>query len=439
MLLLLAAAGILSYLIALHFANLAYDRWLYDSARTLAQEVRFVDGAAQVKLPDAAVNMFEWDDLDHIYYAVTSKPQKLIFGRNGFPPPPVEPTAGSAPSFYDADIDGKAVRVVALRLPVKPGNEEVTVKVGETRAKRNLLAKEILLPILVYQALVVGAAVALIWVGIQSGLQPLANVARAITARTAADLSPLEPDVPHEVRPIVDSLNDLLKRLEAALSAQKRFIADAAHQLRTPLSALLIQAERALREHDPEAHAEALRRVHASITRISHVTHQLLTLAKAEPVSENHQRIDSIDLAYIAREVTTEWVPAALSLEIDLGYTGPETGVPVFGDAQFLKELLNNLIDNALQYSGTGARVTVGVAASALSCALFVEDDGPGIPFDAREKVFERFFRLPGSGGGGCGLGLAIVKEIAQLHNGTVRVETGDGGKGTRVTVVFTF
>ncbi|MDB5838490.1 MAG: sensor histidine kinase [Herminiimonas sp.] len=435
-LVLVAVAGILAYSIGLHFANLAYDRWMYDSARALAHQVRWIDGSPKVTLPQAAIEMFEWDDIDRIYYAVTGAAGEPIYGFDGLPELPAALRSGMSPAYYDGMIDGRTVRIVVLRLPAPGGAEAVTVRVAETSAKRNILAKEILLEVLVYQALLAGAASLLIWAGIRSGLQPLAKLAEEIMARTPADLGPLLADVPQEVRPLVHSLNDLLTRLEATQAAQKRFIADASHQLRTPLSALQIQAERASRENDPDARAEALRRVNASITRITHVTHQLLTLARADPASEARQRFAPIDLARVAREVTTEWVPIALTRGVDLGYTGPETGAPVFGEAQMLKELLGNLIDNALQYNYDGGRVTVGVAA-APAAILFVEDDGPGIPPEAREKVFERFFRLPGSGGRGCGLGLAIVKEISQLHDAVVLAEPGDGGHGTRVKITF--
>lgn len=468
---LVAVAGVLAYSIGLHFANLSYDRWLSDAARVLSHQVEWTDGytdgaqapvppVARVALPQSTVDMFQRDELDRIYYGVNNAPSGVsVFGFKRFPPVPAVLQPGSTPRYYEGTIDGAGVRIVVLRVLAPDGRHSVLVRIAETRVKRDALAREILIDVLLYQVLLAGGAAVLIWGGIRSGLQPLAELAREITGRTPADLGPLKADVPQEVRPLVHSLNDLLNRLEASQAAHKRFIADASHQLRTPLSALQIQAERASRESDASARAEALARVNASIVRIAHVANQLLALARADPGSEARQRFTAIDLAVLAREVTTEWVPMALSRGIDLGYGGAENSPAVFGEAQMLKEMLANLIDNALQYSaGTeGAHVTVGVrvehapdarwsehgdagdddGSERVAVILFVEDNGPGIPPEARQKVFERFYRLPGSGGRGCGLGLAIVREVGLLHNASVLAESGQEGSGTCMSVLF--
>lgn len=433
------AGAYVSYFVAAHFANLAYDRWLYDSARALAQQVRLVGGAARLELPKAAIEMFEWDDLDRTYYAVNSRKQGLVFGHITFPMPPVPVARDLDPTYYDATIEGRPTRVVAIRLSSEnaaDNGDEITIQVGETLAKRNVLTREILLALVVPQGLLIAVAVFLIWHGVAGGVRPLSDLARQIEARRPGDLRPVGETVPEEVEPLTRSLNELFRQLEHAHSAQQRFIAQAAHQLRTPLAALQVQAERALREPNPQAHEEALRRVLGATSRLNHLSHQLLTLARAEPEAGADRRLIEVDVAGIAREVASEWVPAALEREIDLGYAGPYGKVMLKGEPLLLRELLGNLIDNALQYGSKGGHVTVGIIDDQ-AAGIYVEDDGPGIPAESRAAVMEPFFRLPGSMGQGCGLGLAIVREIASLHNATVTIGEGAAGRGTRVSVAF--
>jgi two-component system sensor histidine kinase TctE len=263
-------------------------------------------------------------------------------------------------------------------------------------------------------------------------------VAEQIRRRHADDLEPLPTDVPLEVVPLTAALNRLFAELDEAQSAQQRFIADAAHQLRTPLATLQVQAERALRERDPAAGTDAVGSVLTATQRLGHLVHQLLTLARVEPAGATRILADC-DLAALARETTAHWVPAALEGDTDLGYAGPASGIVVPGDPLLLRELLNNLLDNALKYAHAPSRechVTVGVEDGASPC-LWVEDDGPGIPAEAREYVLERFSRLPGNGAAGSGLGLAIVREIAARHGATVVVGAAAGDAGTRIAVNF--
>jgi two-component system sensor histidine kinase TctE len=239
------------------------------------------------------------------------------------------------------------------------------------------------------------------------------------------------------VRALVGAMNDLLERLSAALSAQQRFITDAAHQLRTPLAGLRTQTELALRQDDPEEVRRTLRQIDTATARTTHLVNQLLSLARAEPDANRLSAPQALDLVQIARETTTEWVPRALARNIDLGFDSGAASAPIGGDAVLLKEMLNNLLDNAIRYSPPGRQVTVNVTTDGATALLSVEDNGPGIPPDERERVFERFHRLLGSGADGCGLGLAIVREIAFGHGATVRLEPGANAQGTRVTVAF--
>lgn len=427
--------GFASYSVALHFSRRVYDHWLYDSARALGEEVKIVDGRIQLSLPPEAIEIFEWDISDRTHFAVLSKREGLVLGLRSFPLPPVLPPDLKG-RYFNTTIDGDAVRAVAIRLPVQ--DEDITVLVGETLLKRTELTHEILLAMIVPQAMLAATALLLLWFGIRSGLEPLQALANQIGRRSPTDLRPLAHIGPTEVQPITRALNELLRSLSGAQSGQRRFIANAAHQLRTPLAALQVQAERALREPNPQAHADALQRVVSGTGRLAHLANQLLALARAEP--DGGARVMArIDLAALARDLTAEWVPRAPERGVDLGFSEPGVPVEVLGDATLLRELAQNLIDNALRYGRRGGYVTVGLLANDGSATLYVEDDGPGIPPESRATVFERFVRLPGSPGDGCGLGLAIVHEIALLHGARAVIGEGEGegGKGVRVCVSF--
>jgi two-component system sensor histidine kinase TctE len=250
-------------------------------------------------------------------------------------------------------------------------------------------------------------------------------------------LSPLsEQNAPGEVRALIRAMNELLARLSFALSAQQRFIADAAHQLRTPLAGIKTQAELALRQQKMDDVQHTLQQLNTATGQTTHLINQLLSLARAEPGAGRTQAMQKLDIDALARDTTTEWVPHALKRNIDLGFDGSSSAF-IDGDALFLREMLGNLLDNAIRYTQSGGRVTVRVAADAASVRLSVEDNGSGIPPDERERVFERFHRVLGTGAEGCGLGLAIVRDIAEGHNAEVQLSAGGNGVGTLVTISF--
>ncbi len=427
--------GIASYSVALHFSRKVYDNWLYDSARALGEKVKIADGKVSLALPVEAIDILEWDISDRTFFTVRTEHEGTLLGNRAFPLPPMLLPPDLKGSFYDTEFEGVPIRAVAIRLPAS--TENISVIVGETLIKRTALTREILIAMITSQALLAGAALFLIWFGIRGGLEPLQAIAQQIGRRSPQDLSPLDHIGPTEVQPITRALNNLLKSLAGVQAGQRRFIANAAHQLRTPLAALQVQAERALREPNPQAHAEALQRVVSGTGRLAHLANQLLALARAEPES-GPRALARTDLAELASSVTAEWVPRALERNIDLGFSGPGMPVEILGDTTLLRELAQNLIDNALRYgSSEGGYVTVGLLVSANTATLFVEDDGPGVPAPSRDLVFERFVRLPGSPGDGCGLGLAIVQEISRQHGARAVLLEGTGGRGTRVSVSF--
>lgn len=443
-------SAVVTYYYAFNFATLAYDYALFDSARDISRQTRVSQGSMRVDLPSAALDMLESDTHDSVYYMVNDAKGAFVAGHRGLPLPTEEAPAGK-PLYYDGNYRGSPIRIAALHAAANgaPAAEQVLVLVAETLNKRRALANEVLLGMLLPELLLIALVGALVWFGIERGLRPLATLQQEIGNRSHRDLSALpEQNAPGEVRALIRAMNDLLARLSSALSAQQRFIADAAHQLRTPLAGIKTQAELALRQQKMDEVHHTLLQLNTATGQTTHLVNQLLSLARAEPGASRTQAMEKIDVAEIARDTTTEWVPRALARNIDLGFddtadataddaTDGAAHAMIEGDTLLLREMLINLLDNAVRYTQPGGRVTVRVAANDNRVLLGVEDNGPGIPADERERVFERFHRVLGSGAEGCGLGLAIVREIAQSHNADARLGAGANDRGTLVTITF--
>jgi two-component system sensor histidine kinase TctE len=433
--LLLALDALACYLTALHFANLVYDRWLIDDTRSLATAVRSEQGQIQFEVPRDALQIFQFDEVDRTYFEIASDRRGLIAGEADLPADNSLPINGI--HLANATVHGQRVRVVSTRIAPPETNDTVTVTIAETLIKRNTLAGDILLAMVAPQVALAAIASLLAWLGVSRGLKPLTDLASQIESRDQNNLSPVpQTGLPREARVLAARINELLARLGSAIRAQKRFVADAAHQLRTPLAAVMLQVERAERAPDVATEREALRALHRSVERAGRMTQQLLSLARTDPEAIHAVELKPLDLVALARRVGEEWVPRALKRDIDFGLIVPTGPVTVTGDERLLSELLSNLIDNALRYCAAAGRVSVIVEA-APEPKLSVQDDGPGIPEDERVRIFERFYRVEGSSGDGCGLGLAIVEEIARLHSSTVEVSSGTDGRGSRFTVAF--
>jgi two-component system sensor histidine kinase TctE len=436
--LLFAADAFFAYGLAFRFADLAYDRALANEVLALAGRVRLEAGLVRVDLPEAALQFFEADEHDQIYFRVSDERGDLVFGHRELASPPADPLPRGKPLLYDARMFGEPLRVaaVAVSLPGSGGSSGATVAVAETLVKRRILAREILVGMLLPQVLLLVLAAALVWLGVGRGLRPLEALVEAIRRRSHRDLSALdEATAPREVRPMVGAINGLLGRLNATLAAQRLFIADAAHQLRTPLAGLKTQAELALRERDPQVLAHSLAQIQSATERSTRLVNQLLALARAEPGADRPERFQRVDVGQLAREATADWVAAALRKSIDLGFEGDTGGATTTGDAVLLRELVSNLLDNAIRYTPDGGRVTVRVGREGADITLGVEDNGPGIPEAERGQVFGRFYRVLGTGQEGCGLGLSIVHEIVERHGATVALGDSAEGRGTLVTV----
>jgi two-component system sensor histidine kinase TctE len=274
----------------------------------------------------------------------------------------------------------------------------------------------------------------LVWFGLSKGIAPLEEIRRTIRNRKLHDLSPIDPtDAPEEIRPFIDSINDLMRRLSVSMQVQQRFVADAAHQMRTPLAGLKTQAELALRQRDLEGIEQTMRQIALGADRASRLINQLLALARAE--SHTPAGMQRLDLRAFSESVTRDWVALAQTREIDLGYESDAGAAVVEGNPLLLRELLGNLIDNAIRYTPAGGTVTVRVGCQGETAVIDVEDNGSGIPAAEQALVFERFYRVLGTETEGSGLGLAIVREIAELHHGSARLLPTDTGALFRVTL----
>jgi len=437
LLILLIADSFVSYLVALSFSQRAYDRSLVEIAREVSLHLQGAKDGLVLNLPPEAHRVLFNDPVDRIYFEVTTVDGNRVAGE------PIERPRSDSGSrgetFYDGRVHGEPVRVVELNIKGEgtSGRPPAVVRVAETEVKRNELAREILLSVVVPQLLLIFIVGIVVWAGVVHGLAPLQRVQRAVAQRSHRDCSPVVVDnVPGELSPLLRSLNELLARLDRVLTLQSRFVSDAAHQLKMPVAALEAQCEVTLREQDPESLRASVRRLQPGLARLSRLVSQLLSLARNEPEAVRAITMTPLDLNQVALEVATAWVPEALRKQIDLGFEGAAAAVTVQGDPVRLRELLDNLLDNAIGYSRDGGRVTVWVSDGPMP-AVSVSDDGPAIPPQERERVFERFHRLLGNSREGSGLGLAIAEEIARLHGASITLGEDADGVGNRFSVVF--
>ncbi|WP_176091141.1 sensor histidine kinase [Burkholderia ambifaria] len=423
-----------TYLVAKTIANGPFDRALETNAYVLARQIHPVNGVAELTLPQQTRDFLRADNVDSVYFQVLGTRGELVAGEADMPLPRDEdrPPPGVV-VFRDDLLRGNDVRVAytTVALPEPSGAQPVPVlvlvQVGETLDKRNALANDIIKGVILPQFVILPLAILLVWFGLSRGLAPLNALQAHIRARRPDDLSPVEAQrAPPEIEPLVTSFNDLLARLEQNMALQKRFIADAAHQMKTPLAGLRTQAEFALRHPVPPDVQRSLEQIATSSEQAARLVTQLLALARAENRASG-LTFEPVEIGALARRTVRDWVQAALAKRMDLGYEGPEDDAPldVDGNPVMLREMLGNLVDNAIRYTPEGGRITVRVRAeqAARRVHLEVEDTGPGIPAAERDRVVERFYRILGREGDGSGLGLAIVREIATQHGGTLTLD----------------
>jgi two-component system sensor histidine kinase TctE len=413
-----------------------FDQRLEDVARGLGHGLAATDdAAAPLTLTPGAAGLLHVDRRDQVYFAVRSPAGAVITGDADVPPVPGTIGATGA-AFHTGLIDGEPVRVASVTVP-DPGRDGATlvVQVAETMNKRRELMRDLQAQALVPQFFVLLGAFVLVWYGLAYVIAPMRALKAQMDRRDAADLTPIDPlAAPQELSPLFAAINGLMARLAVNVEMQRRFIADAAHQLRTPLAGLKSQTELALWARDPATQHEALTRLEAGATRVSHLANRLLTLARAG--TRQGPAHVPVDLAAVARAVVEDALPRAIDRGIDLGLDAPVDGAPatIVGDPLLVRELVGNLVDNALQYTPRGGAVTVVVDATP---AVAVVDTGPGIPAAERERVLQPFYRGADAAVPGTGLGLAIVDEIARAHHARVTIGEGADGRGARIAVAF--
>lgn len=418
---LVAAFG--AYRVASRHADELVDASLLQAARALARQIKPTASGLFIDLPRSAQDILGADPDDRILYTVSAPPGQLLLGEARMPPPPGEP-ALNEPVYYDATVP-EPLRVVSLDLHLGAAgaaDSTLRVQIARSSAPRELLARRMLLDTALPLSLLIALMSMGVWAGIRRGLRPLAELQRQMEGRRADALDPVQlRAAPPEVGALAGAVNELLGQVQHSLATQRRFISDAAHQLRTPLAGLKSQTELALDATTDPALRQRLARVHESAVRGARLVSQLLVLARAEPEAVAAQGWAEVDCGRLVQEVSADWVPRALAAGCDLGAEIASEGLRVQGVELLLREALANLIDNALRYAGTGATVTVRLRRAGDDAWLDVEDNGPGLAPALRERAFERFVR-GATTGEGCGLGLAIVREIAERHGGSAEL-----------------
>lgn len=428
-------------------ANTAYDRSLIGSVRAIDNAIGMAGETVQLALPDAAMEMFETAAQTRVFYRVTLERDGTLETVTGYGdlPLPAGTLANNAPRFYDAVYRGEAVRIAAMARPVyRPdARMRVIIQVAETAEPRAALVAQVWRNALARDVLLIVASALILVGGVTYVLKPLARVRDDVEARSPDDLAPLAFDhVPAEVRPLVDAVNRHVSRSAAMAQAQAQFIADAAHQLRTPLAILKTQAEFARRQLDgdggPAPAREAVAGIVVQLEQASRLANQLLALARVrqhDPAAGagETERVGTVDAAAIAAQVALDYLPLARAKQQDFGWEHADgLALPVRADGDLLREALANLVHNAIQYSPRRSRITLSAMREADTACLAVEDDGPGIPADERDKVFARFYRRRGHEEPGSGLGLAISREMAARYGGSVTLGDGREGRGLR-------
>jgi len=439
----------LTWLVAEGIAKVPFDRSLQQNVNVLAQLVQSDDTHVRFQLPDTAHRILHADATDTVYYQVLGGRSELLGGEAKLPlPQDDEKFVTDEMRLRDDMLNGTPIRVAYMWVRVQPQEARpALVQVAETLEKRSVLAREIIRGVMLPLFVILPLSVLLVWLALTRGIKPLNELEDRIRQRKPGDMSPLdEHTVPSEVVPLVSSINDLLVRLQGSIATQKRFLADAAHQLKTPLAGLRMQADLAQRsDANAQDLKQSLKHIGLASMRATHTVNQLLALARAES-SGMGMATQTCDLSVLTMEVVKDSLPRAMELRIDLGFEGPQPHQAMLpGNPTLLKEMVRNLIDNALNYTPSSETqpgvVTARVCGDAQTgWRLEVEDSGPGIAASERERVFEPFYRALSNEADGSGLGLAIVREIAVKHHAQVSISDtheGHSPPGARFSVRF--
>jgi len=417
---------------AVDTSNSVSDRVLAGSVLAIAERVIVTeDGSLEVDVPYVALEMLTSAAQDRVFYRVDG-PQGFITGYQTLP----TATADNQLRFLDAAFRGETIRVAVLQRAASSGVQAIpfTVTVAETTIARTQLAQQLLLRAALRVAGLILVAGIILWVAVTLALRPLNRLSDAIAQRSPADLEPIADDVPLEIRSLVDTVNSFMSRLGTAIAALRHFTGNASHQLRTPLAIVRTQLALAGRADDTKAREAAIGTADASVVDAERILAQMLLLARIDQAASDRMKASVVDLAAIAQAETAEQVLVAHGAGVDLGYAGDDAAL-VRGDDMLLRELVRNLIDNAIAYAGAGAEATVRISSGTDGVQLVVEDTGQGVPTDRLASLRQRF-RRGDTASPGAGLGLPIVEEIATLFEGRLAVASAPG-EGFRVTVTF--
>lgn len=414
-------------------AQTALDQSLADAAWALVPHVQEAGNSVELQLSQQAEQVLRVDHFDEIFFVVRDMRGKTIAGDLDFPVLRA-PDQANTWIAYSSSMRKEDIRAISLRTVV--AGEPILIGVAETRVKRLQFKLRILLSLVVLELLLLLLIPAVVWVALNKGLLPLRELQKNLESRKPDDLSevPLEKS-PREVVPFIRAINALLERVQDSARAKQDFLANAAHQLRTPLAGFKAQLEWLQAHHrdDPET-AQSTAMMMTSTERMARQANQLLALARSEPGDFERGRLERLSLDELVSESVQHFVEQAAKKSIDIGFDLRPTHVK--GDRFLLRDLIDNLVDNAIRYSPEGSAVTVSCVQDIGNGVLKVEDDGPGIPDTEKEKIFSRFYRLDQSQPGS-GLGLAIVRDIVMDHDAAIEVRSGANGRGTVFTIRF--
>jgi two-component system, OmpR family, sensor histidine kinase TctE len=440
--LLMLIGAVVDYRVAVVTTRNAYDHALANTALALAANLQVDDGRLRFSRAGAS-GALEGSTL----YAIVGPNHELISGMPQLAATAASPAAapaapavpavtrdGSRSRYWNARLQEQSWRVAGVTVPTALGAAQIIV--AETQERRAHTQQVMLLGKLLVDFAELDLTLLLVWAAIYYGLRPLDRLTAQIERQSPRELRRIdEAQVPGELRALIVTFNRVQELLHAAAQAQQRFVADAAHQMRTPVAGLLAQLELLLQEPSAAPLSTQLAALQRGIQQLARSANQLLALARAEPVAALHENFRPVALKPLIEELVERYLDRADKVGIDLGAEAHTASVR--GDAGLLEDLLENLLDNALKYAPSGGHVTVRSAMEGSGAYLEVEDDGPGIPESERTRVRERFYRLPGSAGIGCGLGLAIVDEIARVHGAAFSIGRGADGRGARMRVRF--
>lgn len=427
----LASSSIFDYQLAKKTANRAHDQALADNVFDLESHIKRQNPSPTLDLTEEAEAMLRSNAPDMLYFSVSDSSGKVLAGDTDLPK--THSPKGEQVEFRDGTYHDKAVRIASHRANIR--NQEFQIVVLETTEKRQQASSRILTAMVIPNLAVILATMLAVIFGVRQGLLPLREVEHDIAVRSANDLHEIElSGTPSEIRPMLHRLNELFALVRESVEVQQRFIADAAHQLRTPLAGLQTQLDLATSEGAFSNNLERLQLIEESTARIGHLLTQLLAYARAETSNAIQTNFEPVQLNLLAENSASIFLDAALAKNIDLGFEiSPAT---TLGFPWMLQEALSNLIDNAIRYTPPGGIITVRSSSADNKACIEVEDSGPGIPDEHLKHVFERFYRIPGSPGHGCGLGLAIVSEIVELHGARIDLDKSPQG-GLRIRISF--